>query len=59
MIVMEINGLADFLEKFKGNRSNSIVSVEFETGDIQREDVIKEVLDIYGGIVPEDYIDSD
>ena len=43
----EINGLADFLEKFKGNRSSSIVSVEFETDDIQREDVIKEVLDIY------------
>ena len=36
--------------------------IEFETGDIQREEVIKEVLDIYGGLVPpeyEDYIDSD
>ena len=58
----EVNGLADFLEKFKGCRSTSIISVEFETGDIQREEVIKEVLDIYGGLVPpeyEDYIDSD
>ena len=51
----EINGLADFLDKFKGNRSNSIVSVEFENDDIQREEVIKEILDIYAGDVPQDY----
>ncbi len=51
----EVNGLADFLDKFKGCRSNSIISVEFETDDIQREDVIKEVLDIYGGAIPEEY----
>ena len=51
----EINGLADFLDKFKGNRSNSIVSVEFENDDIQREEVIKEILDIYAGDVPHDY----
>jgi len=55
----EVNGLADFLEKFHGNRSNSIISVEFENGDIQREEVIKEVLDIYGGVVPEYYINSE
>lgn len=54
----ETNGLADFLDKFRGNRSSSIISVEFETGDIQREEVIKEVLDIYGGIVPDHYINS-
>tara|TARA_B100001173_G_scaffold270154_1_gene247427 strand:- start:24 stop:842 length:819 start_codon:yes stop_codon:yes gene_type:complete len=54
----ETNGLADFLEKFRGNRSSSIVSVEFETDDIQREDVIKEVLDIYGGVIPDNYINS-
>jgi len=54
----ETNGLADFLDKFRGSRSNSIVSVEFETDDIQREEVIKEVLDIYGGVVPEHYINS-
>ena len=54
----EVNGLADFLEKFKGNRSNSIISVEFENADIQREEVIKEVLDIYAGVVPETYIES-
>ena len=51
----EINGLADFLDKFKGNRSNSIVSVEFENDDIQREEVIKEILDIYAGDIPHDY----
>lgn len=51
----EINGLADFLDKFKDNRSNSIVSVEFENDDIQREEVIKEILDIYAGDVPQDY----
>ena len=52
----EVNGLADFLDKFRGNRSSSIVSVEFETGDIQREEVIKEVLDIYAGAVPDNYM---
>jgi phosphate starvation-inducible PhoH-like protein len=55
----EVNGLADFLDKFRGNRSSSIVSVEFETGDIQREEVIKEVLDIYAGAVPANYMDDE
>ena len=55
----EVNGLADFLEKFKGNRSTSIVSIEFDTGDIQREDVIREILDVYAGNIPTDYIESD
>lgn len=54
----EINGLADFLDKFKGSRSTSIVSVEFEQDDIQRENVIKEVLDIYGGVIPIHYIED-
>jgi phosphate starvation-inducible PhoH-like protein len=52
----EINGLHDFLEKFRGYRSNSISSIEFETGDIEREEVVKEVLDIYGGGVPALYV---
>jgi phosphate starvation-inducible PhoH-like protein len=52
----EINGLHDFLEKFRGCRSNSISSIEFETGDIEREEVVKEVLDIYGGGVPALYV---
>ena len=54
----EINGLADFLDKFRGSRSSSIITVEFETDDIQREEVIKEVLDIYGGAIPTSYIED-
>ena len=45
----EMNGLADFLEKFRGKRSMSISQFEFEKGDIQREEVVREVLDIYSG----------
>jgi len=41
------NGLDDFLNKFKGKRSSSITSIEFDSKDIQREEVVKEVLDIY------------
>ena len=41
------NGLEDFLDKFKGKRSSSIGSFEFDKSDIQREEVVKEVLDIY------------
>ena len=43
------NGLADFLEKFRGKRSTSISQFKFEKGDIQREEVVREVLDIYSG----------
>ena len=53
--IQEINGLDDFLDKFKGKRSSSITSVEFQRTDIQREEVVKEVLDIYGGDVPQCY----
>lgn len=51
----EQNGLEDFLEKFRGKRSSSITSFEFQRGDIQRDDVVKEVLDIYSGDIPETY----
>jgi len=51
----ELNGLDDFLTKFRGKRSTSISSFEFQRSDIQREEVVKEVLDIYGGDVPTDY----
>jgi phosphate starvation-inducible PhoH-like protein len=54
----ELNGLEDFLNKFRGKRSSSITSFEFQRQDIQREDVVKEVLDIYSGDVPADYIDT-
>ena len=39
--------MEDFLNKFKGKRSSSITSIEFQSDDIQREEVVKEVLDIY------------
>lgn len=42
-----MNGLEDFLNKFRGRRSSSITSIEFQSDDIQREEVVKEVLDIY------------
>jgi phosphate starvation-inducible PhoH-like protein len=42
-----MNGLDDFLIRFRGKRSDSITSFEFENKDIQREEVIKEILDIY------------
>jgi phosphate starvation-inducible PhoH-like protein len=51
----ELNGLEDFLSKFKGKRSSSISSFEFQRDDIQREDVVKEVLEIYSGDIPEEY----
>lgn len=55
--VGEMNGLEDFLNKFKGKRSSSISSFEFDKGDIQREDVVREVLDIYSSsTVPECYL---
>ena len=53
------NGLEDFLEKFRGCRSSSISSFEFERQDIQREEVVKEILDIYGREqVPPNYIEE-
>ena len=55
----ELNGLEDFLNKFRGRRSSSITSFEFERNDIQREDVVKEVLEIYANEnLPENYIYS-
>ena len=55
----EQNGLDDFMNKFKGRRSDSIGSFEFARSDIQREEVVKEILDIYGGErVPESYIED-
>jgi phosphate starvation-inducible PhoH-like protein len=51
----ETNGLEDFLDKFRGRRSSSIGSFEFHRSDIQREEVVKEILDIYGGDIPATY----
>lgn len=57
--IHELNGLEDFLNKFKGKRSSSISSIEFDKSDILREDVVKEVLDIYAGDIPIDYVVGD
>ena len=55
----ELNGLEDFLSKFQGKRSDSISSFEFDRSDIQREEVVKEVLEIYSlGNAPPNYIQS-
>jgi phosphate starvation-inducible PhoH-like protein len=55
--VNEMNGLEDFLNKFRGRRSSSISSFEFNTSDIQREEVIKEILDIYSSPeIPNHYL---
>jgi phosphate starvation-inducible PhoH-like protein len=43
----ELNGLEDFLNKMKGRRSDSISSVEFDRTQVEREEVVKEVLEIY------------
>jgi phosphate starvation-inducible PhoH-like protein len=47
----EQNGLDDFLRKFNVRKevisSGQIATFEFEKSDIQREEVVKEVLDIY------------
>lgn len=47
----EKNGLEDFLERIRARRSNSITSVEFEINDVEREQVVKEVLEIYSTAV--------
>lgn len=53
-----INGLEDFLNKFKKKRSNSISTVEFNCKDIQREQVVQEILDIYSNEeIPKSYLD--
>jgi phosphate starvation-inducible PhoH-like protein len=55
----EVNGLEDFLNKFKGKRSSSIGSFQFERDDIQREEVVKEVLNIYAGEnLPNEYMND-
>ena len=43
----EINGLEDFLGRLKNRRSDSISSIEFDKKDIEREEIVKEVLEIY------------
>ncbi len=44
----ETNGLEDFTNKLRRTRAVSIHSVEFHKNDVERDVVVKEVLDIYG-----------
>ena len=41
------NGLEDFLDKIRKRRSNSISNVEFDVADVEREPIVREVLEIY------------
>jgi phosphate starvation-inducible PhoH-like protein len=43
----EINGLENFLEKMQGYSSKNISNVEFHKSDIERENVVREVLEMY------------
>jgi phosphate starvation-inducible PhoH-like protein len=54
----ELNGLDDFLSRLKGRRSSSISSFEFDLKDIQREAVVREVLEIYSANEPPQYYDE-
>ena len=54
----ELNGLEDFLNKFRGRSSSNISNIEFERDDILREEVVKEVLELYSGDIPVLYLDS-
>ena len=46
----EINGLQDFINKWKNRakKCNKIKMVEFEKKDVERSEIVKEILDIYG-----------
>ena len=42
------NGLVDFINQFHRSSSSKIATVQFNQKDIERHDVVKEVLKIYG-----------
>ena len=46
--MMEVNGLEDFTNKLRKKRSSSISSIEFTREDVEREEVVKEILELYG-----------
>lgn len=52
----ERNGLEDFLEKIRKRRSNSISNVEFDLADVEREPIVREVLEIYAAAAAEQEI---
>lgn len=54
------NGLEDFLDKIRGKRSESISSVEFDICDVEREEIVKEILEIYStSIIPDTFMKED
>lgn len=46
--IREVNGLEDFTNKLRKKRSASISSIEFTRDDVEREEVVKEILELYG-----------
>lgn len=57
--VLIINGLDDFIGRLKMYRTDSISSIEFDKQDIEREEVVKKVLDIYSFVsTPDNYNSS-
>jgi phosphate starvation-inducible PhoH-like protein len=42
------NGLIDFMNQFAGQSSSRISVVNFDKGDIERHEAVKEVLQVYG-----------
>ena len=43
----EINGLADFINKIKDNKSKLIKHIKFNDSDIKRHKVVKEIINLY------------
>jgi phosphate starvation-inducible protein PhoH len=43
-----VNGLSDLLEKLKFKNVQGIEIVEFNATHVEREEVVKEVLNLYG-----------
>lgn len=42
------NGLNDFLERYRGNEKSSIGLVEFNNDNIERSQIVKDILNVYG-----------
>lgn len=52
------SGLEDFLDKNSKKRSSSISSIEFDAKDVERENVVKDVLEIYASSNFDNYINT-
>ena len=42
------NGLLDFVNHLENSSSSRISTVQFQKGDIERHEAVREVLEIYG-----------